>query len=97
MTKPPNPNFFFGVGSLLLYGAASFLYELFPGSSNAPDEVTITSFFGIQKNGDKWEYISERAPPGWKNRVILYNLQLTRAEIGKMYQVSLVSAFQAII
>lgn len=91
-----NPNFFFGVGSLLLYGAASFLYELFPGSTNAPDEATMTSFSGVQKNGDEWEHIGERAPPGWKNRITPYDLQLTGNEIGKMYQISPVSPFRTV-
>jgi hypothetical protein len=63
-SEATNPNFFFGVGSLLLYGAASFLYELFPGSNYAPDEEAITSFFSVQKYDDKWGYIGERAPPG---------------------------------
>lgn len=36
---PQNPNFFFGPLSLLLFGAASFLYELFPsyGNEGTPD------------------------------------------------------------
>lgn len=38
-----NPNFFFGPLSLLLYGAASFLYELFPsyGDKGVPDLATM--------------------------------------------------------
>jgi hypothetical protein len=68
-----NPNFF-GIGSLLLYGAASLLYELFPVYSNAPDEATTASLFGIQNNGNEREYIGERAPPKAKNCVIPYDL-----------------------
>lgn len=49
-----NPNFYFGPLSLLLFGAASFLYELMPSGTHnyAPDLETISSFFGAQKNSD---------------------------------------------
>lgn len=36
-----NGNFFFGPGSLLLYGAASFLYELMPTAGGTADEAVI--------------------------------------------------------
>lgn len=57
--KRDNPNFFFGPLSLLLYGAASFLYELFPSGTRgyAPHLPTITSFF-----------VRERIPDNWTNR-----------------------------
>jgi hypothetical protein len=45
-SKADNGNFFFGPGSLLLYGAASFLYELMPGSSHAPDEAVSSHCLG---------------------------------------------------
>jgi hypothetical protein len=40
-------NFFFGPLSLLLYGAASFLYELFPsyGDKGVPDLATMKASF----------------------------------------------------
>lgn len=38
-SKRDNEHFFFGPGSLLLYGAASFLYELMPGSSHTANEA----------------------------------------------------------
>ncbi len=88
-----NPNFFFDAGSLSLYGAASFLYELFPSSNYTPDETAIASFFGVQMNCVEWEYIGERAPSGWKNRIEPYDLQLTGAQIGKTYQVEPVSTY----
>lgn len=86
-SQQTNKNFFFGVGSLLLYGAASFLYELFPGSSNKADEATMASFFGVQKSAatNEWEYIGERAPDGWRNRVEPYDLRLTGNQIWAMY------------
>jgi hypothetical protein len=65
-----NPNFFFGPLSLLLFGAASFLYELMPSGTRgyAPDIETISSFF-----------IDEKIPDNWTNRVTPYtNLDVTR-------------------
>ncbi|KAK0938693.1 hypothetical protein LTR29_009792 [Friedmanniomyces endolithicus] len=49
-----NPNFYFGPLALLLYGAASFLYELMPSGTHgyAPDLATISSFFGAEKQSD---------------------------------------------
>lgn len=45
-SKRDNEHFFFGPGSLLLYGAASFLYELMPGSSHTANEAV--SFVPIE-------------------------------------------------
>lgn len=42
-----NGNFYFGPKSLLLFGAASFLYELFPsnGEKGTADPTTMAYFF----------------------------------------------------
>lgn len=67
-----NPNFYFGPLSLLLYGAASFLYELMPSGPNySPDEATISSFFGAQKQSDGSYTFNgnEKIPDNWTNRV----------------------------
>ncbi|KAK4500726.1 hypothetical protein PRZ48_008916 [Zasmidium cellare] len=70
-----NPNFFFGPLSLLLFGAASFLYELFPSGPNyIPDQATMNSFF-----------IEERLPNNWINRIEPYSNRLVTQEILKMY------------
>lgn len=70
-----NPNFFFGPLSLLLFGAASFLYELFPsGPDYIPDQATMNSFF-----------IEERLPANWINRVDPYSNGKVTEEILKMY------------
>ena len=47
-SKATNPNFFFGPKSILLYGAASFLYELFPshGPDGSPLFLDTGSFYG---------------------------------------------------
>ncbi|KAF4624281.1 heme-thiolate peroxidase [Cudoniella acicularis] len=67
-----NPNCYFGPLSLLLFGASSFLYELMPSGTNgyAPDEATISSFFGAKKQADgsyKFNNI-EKIPDNWNNR-----------------------------
>lgn len=75
-SQAENPNFFFGPLTLLLYGAASFLYELMPSGTRgyAPDLETISSFF-----------IDEKLPENWTNRKTPYtNSDVTR-EIVAMY------------
>lgn len=84
-----NPNFYFGPLSLLLFGAASFLYELMPSGTNsyAPDQATITSFFGASKQSDR-TYIfngQERIPDNWTNRVEPYKNGNVGEEILAMY------------
>lgn len=84
-----NPNFYFGPLSLLLYGAASFLYELMPNGNRgyAPDLETISSFFGVEKQGDGSYAFNnqERIPANWTNRVTPYsNTDVTR-EILALY------------
>lgn len=70
-----NANFFFGPLSLLLFGAASFLYELMPSGPNyIPDQATMNSFF-----------IDERLPANWINRVEPYSNRLVTQEILAMY------------
>jgi len=52
-SQASNTNFYFGPLSLLLYGAASFLYELMPsGPDYAPDLATISSFFGTEQDAN---------------------------------------------
>ncbi|KAK3096379.1 hypothetical protein LTR53_019299, partial [Teratosphaeriaceae sp. CCFEE 6253] len=77
-----NPNFSFGPLALLLYGAASFLYELMPSGTHgyAPDLDTISTFFGAKKQSDgSWGFVPERIPAKWTNRVAPYtNNDVTR-------------------
>ncbi|KAF1921724.1 hypothetical protein BDU57DRAFT_584754 [Ampelomyces quisqualis] len=85
-----NPNFFFGPLSLLLFGAASFLYELFPSYGNAgtPDLATMKSFFGAVEDSSApggWRHVPEKIPENWFSRVAPYtNSDVTR-EILAMY------------
>ncbi|KAL9116549.1 MAG: hypothetical protein Q9187_006925 [Circinaria calcarea] len=84
-----NPNFYFGPKALLLYGAATFLYELFPslGPAGIPDLATMSSFFGAASDG-KGSYTfnnAERIPPNWYNRVTPYTTDLVVVEINLLY------------
>jgi len=83
-----NPDFYFGPLSLLLFGASSFLYELMPsGPDYIPDEATISSFFGAEKQSDG-SYIfngNERIPDNWTNRVEPYSNTDVGAEILAQY------------
>ena len=83
-----NPNFFFGPGALLLYGASSFLYELMPSGTHgyAPDLATITSFFGAVSDGKGgYSYVGERIPPNWTNRITPYTNNDVTKEIMAQY------------
>lgn len=84
-----NSNFYFGPLSLLLFGAASFLYELMPSGTRdyAPDYDTISSFFGANKTADG-SYVfnyQEKIPDNWTNRVEPYTNQLVGDEIIAQY------------
>ena len=60
---------------LILYGASSFLFEVYPGATGVPDHDTIASFFGARENSaGGYDFIEERLPSGWKNRVEPYTL-----------------------
>jgi len=83
-----NPNFYFGPLSLLLFGAASFLYELMPSGPNyTPDFATISSFFGAQKNSDGTYSFNnqEKIPDNWTNRITPYDNNKVTTEILAMY------------
>jgi hypothetical protein len=84
-----NPNLYFGPFSLLLYGAASFLYELMPsGTRNyAPDLYTISSFFGAASDGNGGYSFNnaEKIPDNWTNRVKPYSIMDVGQQIQDMY------------
>ncbi|MCJ1383102.1 hypothetical protein MMC17_006215 [Xylographa soralifera] len=74
-SKAENGNFYYGPKSLLLYGAASFLYELFPslGPAGSPNLATTSSFFGAVSDGSGgWTHVPEQIPANWYNRVSPY-------------------------
>lgn len=84
-----NANFYFGPKSLLVFGVASFLYELFPtlGPDGAPDLPTTESFFGAQGAGDGGYTFNdqERIPSNWLNRKSPYTLNDVTFEIAAQY------------
>jgi len=66
-----NGNFFWGPLAILLYGASSFVYELFApyGPEGQADLTSTSSFFGTpQDSNGQWERTAERIPDGWHNR-----------------------------
>lgn len=87
-SQAQNPNFFFGPLTLLLYGAASFLYELMPSGTRNYEPVLedISAFFGTEQDANgNWVYIHERIPPNWTNRVEPYSNNDVTQEILNMY------------
>lgn len=71
-----NGNFYFGPKAVILIGAASFLYELFPslGPDGTPDLPTMSSFFE-----------REQIPDDWYNRKTSYSGEDAVAEILALY------------
>lgn len=85
-----NDNFFFGPFSLLLFGASSFLYELFPsyGNQGTPDLATMKSFFGAVEDSSAaggWRHVPERIPDNWYNRRSIYSTVDVITEIVAQY------------
>jgi len=84
-----NGNFYFGPSSLLLFGAASFLYELFPslGPAGAPDLPTMESFFGAQSDGNGGYTFNdmEKIPSNRYNRRLPYSNNDVTIEIAAQY------------
>lgn len=84
-----NPNFFFGPLAILLYGASSFVYELFApyGSEGTADLTSISSFFGTSRDASgTWRAVPERIPDNWHNRRAPYTLDLGVKQILAQYQ-----------
>ena len=88
-SKAENGNFVFEPQSLLLFGAASFLYELFPslGPAGNPDLATMESFFGASPDGNGGYTFNnaEQIPPNWYNRVSPYSDVDATVEIVAQY------------
>ena len=82
-----NGNFYFGPKSVLLFGAASFLYEVFPsgGDAGTPDLPTIASFFGTGVDAPYGSNNEERIPEGWYNRKEPYSNTDVTVEIAAQY------------
>ena len=84
-----NGNFYFGPKSILIYGAASFLYELFPsgGPAGDPDLPTISSFFGAEGDGQGGYTFNnaEKIPDNWYNRASAFTNTDVTLEIVALY------------
>ena len=91
-----NPNFYFGPKAVLLYGAASFLYELFPshGPDGAPSLLDMGAFYGTtnpDSNGNVVFNNTEHVPinptggPGWFARTDPYNITAVVTQILALY------------
>lgn len=92
-SKATNPNFFFGPKAVLLYGAASFLYELFPshGPAGAPAFIDIGAFYGTTDPDTKGNVVfnnTEHVPiggPGWFSRTDAYNISALVVQVIDLY------------
>jgi hypothetical protein len=88
-SKADNGNFYYGPKPLHLYGAASFLYELFPSFAPAgtPDLTTISLFFGAASDGNGGYTFNnkEQIPPNWYNRKTPYTNVDVTTEIVAQY------------
>ena len=97
-SKATNPNFFFGPKAILLYGAASFLYELFPshGIDGSPNFVAIGSFYGVTNpdvNGKVRFNNTEHIPsnpavpkgPQWNSTTNAYTIPLLLDQVIALY------------
>lgn len=88
-SKADNGNFYLGPLAVLLIGAASFLYELFPslGPAGSPDLATMESFFGAVADGSGGYTFNnaEKIPPNWYNRVSPYTITDTAIEVAALY------------
>ena len=88
-SKADNPNFYYGPKAVLLYGAASFLFELFPslGIEGAPNLEIQKSFFGAHDNGNGVFTFNnaEQIPDEWFNRRRAMTLVDVARDFVKMY------------
>ncbi|KAM0798766.1 Chloroperoxidase [Usnea florida] len=95
-SKAKNPSFYFGPKAILLYGAASFLYELFPSHGPAAPAIflDIGSFYGttnpdangnIAFNNTEHIPIAPTGKPGWFSRTDAYNISALVVQVLDLY------------
>lgn len=84
-----NPNFYFGPKVVLLYGAASFLFRLFPnftGDTGPPVLHFIGGFFGAKQSGSTFVFSGgERILDDWFNRLTPLTLADVANDFATMY------------
>ncbi|CAF0978072.1 unnamed protein product [Didymodactylos carnosus] len=89
-SRRDNKKFFFDVRALHSYGAATFLYEVFPSAvDKIPSEEVISSFFGAQRLWDHsgWMHKPERIPYNWYRRLEPYTLDDIIQQAVAMYRI----------
>ena len=70
----------------MLYGGASFLYQLFPSWGTQPDQDMIGTFFGaVPNNEGTYDFTAERIPENWVNRPTTYTLYDMAEEMNNMF------------
>jgi hypothetical protein len=83
-----NPNFYFGPKAILLYGAASFIYEVFSvfGPEGEANFDIVSTFYGAVPNGSGgYDHVPERIPENWSNRRAAYGILKIAGEIAYQY------------
>ena len=87
-----NANFYYGPKVVLLYGAASFLFRLFPnftGDVGPPTLHFIAGFFGVQQSGTSFVLRSgEEILDDWHNRLTPLTLADVAKDFATMYSMS---------
>lgn len=84
-----NNNFYFGIKSLLLFGASAFVFRLMPNGTDPPTLANTESFFGAYPRGGPYKNhaagVGEMIPPNWVPRPTPYTLLDVAADIGTQY------------
>ena len=83
-----NANFYFGPKAILLYGAASFIYEVFPifGPEGTANINIVSTFYGAVPNSSgSYDHVPERIPENWSNRRTAYGILEIAEEIRYQY------------
>ncbi len=91
-SEATNPNFYFGPKAVLLYGAASFLFRLFPnftGNTGPPVLHFIGGFFGAKASGSTFVFDGgEQILDDWHNRLTPLTLLDVANDFVTMYSMN---------
>jgi len=84
-----NDNFYFGIKSLLLFGASAFVFQLMPSGTDPPTLANTESFFGAEPRGGPYENhlagVGEQIPPNWVPRPTPYTILDVGSDILAQY------------
>ncbi|BFZ56546.1 hypothetical protein PYCC9005_003593 [Savitreella phatthalungensis] len=87
-SRAENGQFYFGIKSLLLYGASAFVSDAFNGNNSVTTKEYAASFFGTSVDGpwkDHAAGVNERIPKGWYPRNIPMTIPEIADYIGEQY------------